>query len=322
MLFWVAIEFILGCLLLAWGADRFIAGSVGIAKRFGLSQLVIGVVLIGFGTTFPEIVVAVIASVHHKPDLAIGNAVGSCITNIGLVLSLTLCVTPILVQSSLLKREFPVLLIISTIVGLLLYQQDLTRLDGLLLLVVLAFYLYFLMALAPKDKQIKQVVIEEANTVSAKVPLRLSIAVMWWFVGLILLFVSSELIVDAASRVARWLHVSDLIIGLTIVAIGTSLPELAATIITAKNKQYDIAMGNIIGSNVFNILAVLAVPALISPSKLSAGLLYRDYPAMIFLTLLLWGLSVVPSKKSLLSWGSGLVLMISYALYMFWLVTS
>ena len=317
---WVILEFLLGCALLAWGADRFVAGSVGIAKRFGLSPLIIGVVLIGFGTTFPEIVVAVIASVHHHPDIAIGNAVGSCITNIGLILGVALLVSPILVRSSLLKREFPLLMLIVIAVGLLLFKQHLTYWDGILLLIVLCLYLVFLMYYVPKDTLMEQAAVEETAIVSKNEPPKFSLAIMWWVIGLLLLFVSSELIVDAATKVARWLHMSELVIGLTIVAVGTSLPELAATIITARRKQYDIAMGNIIGSNVFNLLAVLAMPALISPSRISPALLSRDYLTVIGLTVLLWALSVLPPRRMRLGMGAGVLLIACYIGYIAWVI--
>jgi cation:H+ antiporter len=317
---WVILEFLLGCALLAWGADRFIAGSVGIAKRFGLSPLIIGVVLIGFGTTFPEIVVAVIASMHHHPDIAIGNAVGSCITNIGLILGIALLVSPIVVRSSLLKREFPLLMLIVIAVGLLLFKQHLTYWDGVLLLIILCLYLVFLMYYVPKDTLMEQAAVEETAIVSKNEPPKFSLAIMWWVIGLLLLFVSSELVVDAATKVARWLHMSELVIGLTIVAVGTSLPELAATIITARRKQYDIAMGNIIGSNVFNLLAVLAMPALISPSRLSPILLSRDYATVIGLTVLLWALSVLPPRRMRLGMGAGVLLIACYMGYIVWVI--
>ncbi|MCH9644279.1 MAG: calcium/sodium antiporter [Gammaproteobacteria bacterium] len=315
MTWWVLLEFLFGCTLLGWGAERFIAGSVGVAKRFGMSPLLIGVVLIGFGTTFPEIVVAIIASAHHKPDMAIGNAVGSCITNIALVISLTILIAPIMIRSTLLKREFPFLLIISVIVSLMLLSGHLTRFDGVVFLIILFLYLWFLMYFLPKDKTMEHAAIDEVKDFSDKSSMTFTVALAWWVFGLLLLFASSELIVYSASAFARWLHISDLVIGLTVVAVGTSLPELAATIITARRKQHDMAIGNIIGSNVFNILAVLAMPALIAPSVVSKGLLHRDLPVMIGLTILLWILSVSPPNRMRLGRVSGVILLACYVGY-------
>lgn len=302
------VEFIVGCGILAWGADRFIAGSTGIARHFGMSDLLIGVVLIGFGTTFPEIVVGAIAAFHQQPGLAIGNAVGSNITNIALILGVSVLVAPIAIHSSLVKREIPFLLIISLLASLLVWDGQLTRFDGLILLVLLVLYLWAIMYFVPRDKDMKQ----EITEIHDEKKMTMTVSLFWWFFGLALLFISSELIVMAATMFAHWLKVSDLVIGLTVVALGTSLPELAATIMSSVRGRHDVAIGNIIGSNVFNMLAVLATPALIAPSSISKDFLWRDLPFMLGLSLLLWFLSMCAPNKGKLGRPSGVIFLLCY----------
>ena len=302
------IEFVVGCGILAWGADRFIVGSTGIARHFGLSDLLIGVVLIGFGTTFPEIVVGAIAALHQQPGIAIGNAIGSNITNIALILGISVLIAPIAIHSSLVKREIPFLLIISLLGSLLVWDGQLTRFDGLILLILLVLYLWAIMYFVPRDKDMKQEITEAQHDKK----MTMSMSLFWWFFGLALLFISSELIVVAATSFAHWLKVSDVVIGLTVVALGTSLPELAATIISALRGRHDVAIGNIIGSNVFNMLAVLATPALIAPTSVSKDFLWRDLPFMLGLSLLLWVLSMCSPNKGKLGRPSGVIFLLCY----------
>lgn len=320
-MFWLhtILEFIIGCGLLAWGADRFIAASTSIAKHFGMPSLLIGMLLVGFGTSFPELVVSAVASFENNTGIAIGNAIGSNIANVGLCAGVTALVAPIAVHSQLVKREFPILVGVSLIVGFLLWNQVLSRWDGFILLVLLAVHIFWMVRIARNKKLEKDAMAQEyEREIAPKMSLKK--AWIWWALGLVLLFLSSELLVRAASDIARWLHVSDFIIGLTIVAIGTSLPELAATVVSALRNEHDIAIGNVVGSNIFNLLAVLTMPALIRPGPLPANLLSRDYPIMLAFTLALWLLAILPIHKKIIGRFEGAILLLGFVGYLTYLV--
>ncbi|MDH5516630.1 MAG: calcium/sodium antiporter [Gammaproteobacteria bacterium] len=274
-----------GFVLLIWSADRFVDGASAAAQNLGISPLLIGLVIVGFGTSAPEMLVAAFASAEGSPGLAIGNALGSNITNIALVLGITALLVPLHIHSGILKREMPILSAIMLIVLVLLLDHELGFVDGLILVIGLIGVMSWLGKQAVKktaDPLKKEFEQELTDTMSMK---KASILLS---MGLLVLLGSSKLLVWGATNIAVELGVSDLIIGLTIVAIGTSLPELAATIMSAYKKEHDIALGNIIGSNIFNMLGVLALPALIAPGKLPEGVLTRDLPWTIGLTLLLF----------------------------------
>lgn len=284
-----------GLIALTWSADRFVAGASGLARGLGVSPLLIGLTIVAFGTSAPEIFVAALAALQGNPGLAIGNAIGSNIANIGLVLGASALVAPLLVRSAILRREFPVLLLV-TLLGLaLILDGTLGRIDGLLLLAGLVTLIAWLLVSA-KRGQIEPdrlgVDLEEAIPTSSSLPKSLGLL----SVGLLLLLLSSQALVWGAVEIAAALGVSDLIIGLTIVAIGTSLPELATSVTAAWKGESELAIGNIIGSNLFNLLAVLAIPGLIAPGALENGVLIRDYPVMLALTFLLFGLALGRGK--------------------------
>lgn len=309
----VIIKFIVGCALLAWSADRFVHGSIGIARHFGMSSLMIGILLVGFGTSFPEMVVSGLAAYHGSPGLAIGNVVGSNIANVGLCLGVTALLAPVAIQSVLLKREFPVLMLITFGVWLIFMNGELSRIEGLALLLALVGYLTWLFNALKKKSVEHDPLAEEFQEEIVKHEMKLFTAFVWWFIGLALLFVSSELLVSSATTMARWFGVSDVVIGLTIVAIGTSLPELAATVVSAMKGEPDIALGNIIGSNVFNLLAVLIFPALIAPTELSFDLIWRDYPIMFGFTLAMWLFAYVKPNHMHIGRGKAVILLLGYA---------
>ncbi len=315
----VIIEFVLGCGLLWWGANRFISSSIVISRKLGLPTLIVGMVFVGFGTSFPELVVSAVAAFQGNPDIAIGNAVGSNITNIGLVVGLTALIAPLSIHSRLLKREFPVLLIISVAVGLLLLTGYLSRLSGVILFVLLILYFCWIFLVTRRRPGTEDALTAEFQQ-EMPAQMKISTAIVWWIIGLGLLFVSSELLVNAAIAVAEWFKVSDLVIGLTIVAFGTSLPELAITIVSALRKEYDIAIGNVVGSNIFNLLAVLLMPALISPGRLPASLIRRDYPIMLIFTVALWAFAFSAPHKGRLSRLSSAILLIGYISYILFLI--
>ncbi|MGD8207289.1 MAG: calcium/sodium antiporter [Thiohalocapsa sp.] len=283
------VALIVGFALLIWSADRFVIGAAGLARNLGVAPIIIGLTIVGFGTSAPEMLVSAFAAAQGNPSLAVGNAIGSNIANIALILGATALLRPLQVRSQTLRRELPLLLLIMVAAGLLMIDGWLGRIDGVLLLVGLGVLMSWLVrtglsapAADPMEAEFE-----------AEIPSGLTTgrAVLWLAVGLILLLISSRALVWGAVGIAEALGVSDLIIGLTIVAIGTSLPELAASIMSTLKNEADIAIGNIIGSNMFNILGVLALPGLIAPSVLPGIALTRDYPIMLGLTIALFVMS-------------------------------
>ena len=273
-----------GFALLVWGANRFVIGAAATAHHLGVSPLIIGLTIVGFGTSAPEIFVSAIAAWRGDTGLSIGNAIGSNIANIALVLGAGALISPLDVHSQALRRELPVLVGVMFGVLLLILDGVLSRVDGIILLLGLVLILTWITKVNINFRGHDAI----ADEVEEEIPADLTIrgALGYLTMGLVVLLFSSFLLVWGATEIARTLGVSDLIIGLTIVALGTSLPELATTVVSALKNEHDIAIGTIIGSNLFNLLAVLGMPGLISPGPFEAGLLTRDYPIMIGLTLL------------------------------------
>ncbi|MCE9683267.1 calcium/sodium antiporter [Halomonas alkalisoli] len=274
---------IAGLIALVWSADRFVGAAAATARGTGLSTLLIGMTVVALGTSAPEMVVAVFAALDGIPDLATGNALGSNIANIGLVLGVTALVRPIPVPFSLVRRELPLLLGATGMAGYALANGILGRFDALYLALLLIFSLWWLVRADTPD----------AVPVGEIPDLPLPQALCWLVGTLLLLMLSSRILVWGASELAQGMGVSDLIIGLTVVAIGTSLPELAACVASALKGHHELAVGNVIGSNLFNLLAVLPIPALLAPGPIDAAAASRDYPVMLLLTLamamlLLW----------------------------------
>jgi len=275
-----------GFVILLWGADRFVIGAASIAHNFGVSPLVIGLTIVGFGTSAPEILISAVSSFDGNPGLAIGNAIGSNITNIALVLGLTALIIPLSVRSETLKREYPILLAITLGSLVLVMDGNLGRWDGIILVAGMFVIIYTVTMLGLRSRKTDPIAQEYEDEIPKGI--KTSLAVFWFIAGLLLLLLGSKLLVNGAVSIATAFGVSDVIIGLTIVAIGTSLPELAASVMSAFKNEHDIAIGNIIGSNMFNLLAVLGLPGLIHPGALPEGILERDFPVMIGLTLLLF----------------------------------
>ena len=278
---WLAALAILGGFIgLIWSADRFVGGSAALASNFGVSKLIIGLTIVSLGTSAPEIVVSISASLKAAGDLAVGNAIGSNLANIGLVLGITALVAPLPIQRHLLNRELPILLLVTALAGALLYDAELSFVDGVLLLGALVPVLVFLVV--SKNRQPSA---EEEDT---DIPdMSRASAALWFVLGLAALIVSSEVLVWGAREVATAFGVSPLIIGLTVIAVGTSLPELAASVMSALRNHHDIALGNIVGSNIFNLLAVMSVPGLIQQPQMDAAVFSRDFLAMAGITALL-----------------------------------
>lgn len=310
----VILEFLIGCSLLAWGADRFITASSSLAKHFGMPSLLVGMLLVGFGTSFPELIVSTIAAIKGSPGIAIGNAIGSNIANVGLCVGVTALIVPIAIHSKLLKREFPILISVTLVVGLLFWNNVLSRMDGLILIALLIAHLFWMIS-AARSKRVTYDVMAEEYKKEIKPKMSIKKSWVWWLVGLVFLFIASELLVSSATAIAHWLKISDFVIGLTIVAIGTSLPELAATVVSAMRGEHDIAIGNVVGSNIFNLLAVLVMPALITPGPLPPHLLVRDFPIMLAFTVALWLFSIFPLHKKNIGRVEALVLLLGFVGY-------
>lgn len=281
------IAIIVGFVLLLLSADRFIEGSAAAARHLGVSPLLIGMFVVGFGTSAPEMVVSALAALSGNPSLAFGNAFGSNIVNTGLVVGLTALMMPICVNSAIVRRELPLLLAIGVLSGILLLDSELSRGDGLLLLagfIALVAWIVISGVRSREDTLVPE--IERELDAHAMSPRRAS---FWLVAGLVLMVMSSRLLVWGAVEVATSLGISNLVVGLTIVAFGTSLPELAASLMAARRNEPDIALGNIVGSNMFNLLAVLGIASVIEPTRgLTTAVLYRDWPTMMAMTLLLF----------------------------------
>ena len=312
-----------GLALLVKSADVFIDGAASTAFHLKVSPLIIGVVILGFGTSMPEVIVSVLASLDSAPDLAIGNAIGSNIANIGLVLGFTVLLAPVLVRSSILRRELPLLIGITLFAGLLMLDGALSRFDGILLLLSLVGSLAWMIQLnrtLPADSQdpLEREVQEELNAV-AHLPLRK--AILFTLGGLVILMLSARLMVWGAVEIAHYFQISEAIIGLTIVAIGTSLPELAAGIAAARKNEAELMLGNVVGSNLFNLLAVLAMPALIHPAALHPDIMTRDYPVMLGFTLamLAFALPLARRGQARLNRFEGALLLLAFFAYLYML---
>jgi cation:H+ antiporter len=307
-----SLAIIVGLVVLVWSADRFVLGAAATARHLGMSPLLIGMTIVSLGTSAPEIFVSATASLEGSGILAIGNALGSNITNVGLVLGITALIAPLPIQSRMLRKEIPILLLVTVIAGLVLQDLVLSFWDGIVMLVCLAITLYWLFnesseqEIGGLDKEEVEVI---EHTSTAK-------SIMWLVIGLVALMISAKLLVWGAVDVARYYGISELIIGLTIVAIGTSLPELAASVTSALKGHHDIAIGNVVGSNIFNLLAVMPIPGLVANTVIEEEVLYRDYGAMLIITLLLIAFIYGFRRKGRVGRSAGTVLLLAYASYL------
>ncbi|WP_020406054.1 calcium/sodium antiporter [Hahella ganghwensis] len=309
-----------GLVILVWSADKFVDGAAATAKHLGMSSLLIGMVIVGFGTSAPEIVVSVLASMQGNPGLALGNALGSNITNIALILGVTAVLSPIIVQSNIIRKEFPLLIAISALAVVLLIDGEISRYDGMILLI--AFVAVMGWSIYTGMKGGDDILVGEFEQELSEEQMSLKMSIFWLVIGLLLLVGSSRLLVWGAVDIATSLGVSDLIIGLTIVAIGTSLPELASSIAATRKGEHDLAIGNVIGSNMFNTLTVIGIAGVISPLGVDSEVIYRDLPVMCVLTLLLLAFSHGFGKQGKITRMEGSALLLAYAGYTAWLVQS
>ncbi|MEC7360569.1 MAG: calcium/sodium antiporter [Pseudomonadota bacterium] len=309
--------FLVGLIVLSWSADRFVYGASALAKNIGISPMMIGLTIVAMGSSAPEIVVSAIASANGNMNTAVGNALGSNITNIALVLGITALVKPLLVSSTTLKRELPALLIISLIAIGFMFDGELKSYEGIILLGLFIFVLAMMAWLSLQVDKEDPLVAETADEIPKGVSN--TSALIWIGVGLVILPLSAHFLVNSAVEIARYMGISDLVIGLTIIAFGTSLPELAASVAGVLKGEDDLALGNIIGSNIFNLLAVLGMPGLIAPGILDPDVYNRDMYVMLGLTLLLFLFSFDLIGKRTISRTNGFLLLACFIGYQFWL---
>ncbi|MDG2174954.1 MAG: calcium/sodium antiporter [Gammaproteobacteria bacterium] len=316
-----AVYIVFGFAGLIWSADRFVLGASTTARNLGVSPLVIGLTIVAFGTSAPEIFTSATASLQGSPSIAIGNAIGSNIANLGIVLAITVLIHPIEIPLSLMKKELPALLGVSAICFVIFADFTLNYFDGVLLLFLAVVFIWCIL------KNLQVLNVDEEGEVGTIIdPQEISEdfigemstpkALTLLFFGLILLIISANILVEGARSVATTLGISELIIGLTVMAIGTSLPELATSMTSALKGHYGLVLGNIIGSNIMNILLVLPVPALISPVVIQPVVLTRDYATMMIITLgCAYFLYMRSRKKQRIGRVAGTVLLTIYIAY-------
>ncbi|MFP6844681.1 MAG: calcium/sodium antiporter [Thalassolituus sp.] len=303
---------LLGLIVLVWSADKFVIGAAATARHLGMSPLLVGLTIVSIGTSAPEMFVSAMAAIDGAGNLAIGNALGSNITNILLVLGVTALIAPIALQRSLLKKELPLLLLVSIIGGLTLMDLELNLIDAAILIValIIALYLMFL-----DSSESGEAVVDEDEAAEIE-NTNMKSAIFWLVIGLAALMLSSKLLVWGATGIAHAFGVSDLVIGLTIVAIGTSLPELAASVASALKGHHDIAIGNVIGSNIFNLLAVMPIPGLLAVTAVEPMAFERDYMVMMGATIMLIALFAINYRKGTMGRVSGLLMIFAYIAYL------
>ncbi len=313
------VEIIGGLVLLIWGADRFVHGAAAGARNFGIAPLLIGLTIVAFATSAPEILVSIVASLRGEADLAFGNAIGSNIANIGLVLGTTAIIRPIELRSATLRREMPALLAVSLLTVSLFLDTFLSRIDGFVMLTGLVIVMIWLARLGMRSAASDPM----AEDYEAEIPRHVSMkaAFVWLVIGLATLLLGAELLVDGSIEVARILGVSEVFIGVTLVAIGTSLPELAVSLVSALKGEYGLAIGNIVGSNIFNLLAVIGIAAAIDPSALAPSVLSLHIFVMVAFTLVLFAMTYDYDGKNDLSRLEGIALLTAYFAYFGYVVT-
>ncbi|MGF1742918.1 calcium/sodium antiporter [Vibrio profundum] len=308
---------IVGLVFLVWSADRLVFGSAALAKNLGISPLVIGMTILAMGSSAPEMVVSATAALAGKTDTAVGNVLGSNIANIALILGLTALVKPLSISSNVIRRELPLMIGVTLLAGAILWDSHLAFYEGVLLLVLFAAFILIMLRISQQEKKNNDpLLVEQESEIPTGISNRK--AVFWVIVGLIILPISADTLVDNSVKIAQYFGMSDLVIGLTIIAVGTSLPELAASLAGIAKGEDDMAVGNIIGSNVFNILAVMGIPGIIHPSILSEDVMHRDYWVMLGISLLLVVMALGKSRR--INRIEGLILLVCFACYQTYLL--
>ncbi|MBV7297950.1 calcium/sodium antiporter [Enterovibrio paralichthyis] len=308
---------VVGLCLLVWSADKLVYGAAAIARNVGISPLVIGMTILAMGSSAPEMVVSATAALSGKTDTAVGNVLGSNIANIALILGVTALIKPLAISSGILRRELPLMLGVTVVAGIILWNNHLGFGEGILLLVLFAGFLLTMMKFGRESGGQDPILQEQESEIPKDVSN--TSAAIWVVVGLVLLIFSADMVVDSAVIIAKAFGMSDLVIGLTIVAVGTSLPELAASVAGVLKGEDDLAVGNIIGSNIFNILAVMGIPGILAPSSINPLAMERDFFVMLALSVLLF-LFAVGKSRTISRW-EGIVLLVCFAGYQGYLFT-
>ncbi|MGY3568628.1 calcium/sodium antiporter [Vibrio sp. SCSIO 43135] len=308
---------IVGLVFLVWSADKLVFGAAALARNVGISPLVIGMTILAMGSSAPEMMVSATAALEGKTDTAVGNVLGSNIANIALILGITALIKPLSISSAVLRRELPLMIVVTLVAGAILWDSHLGFYEGVLLFVLFAAFIFAMLHISRKEKQNGDVLLEEQES---EIPDGVSNgkAAMWVVIGLIILPIAAGTLVDNAVVIAKYFGMSDLVIGLTIIAVGTSLPELAASLAGVLKGEDDMAVGNIIGSNVFNILAVMGLPGILNPSMLSEYAMGRDFWVMLGVSLLLVAMALGKSRS--INRIEGGVLFIAFIAYQGYLI--
>lgn len=272
---------IIGLVLLVYGADRLVYGAAVLSRFFGVPPLIIGMTIVGIGTSLPELIVSVTAALNDQTDMAVGNVLGSNITNLLLIVGGAALIHPLTVRSEILQRELPLMLVVTTLCGFLLADNYLSRGDGVILLLTAVAFILLMLKIARLSQAEESDILTREQLSELPQDSSTTVALLWLVLAFIILPLSAKMIIDNATVIARVAGVSELVIGLTVIAIGTSLPELATFIAGALKGEDDIAIGNVIGSNIFNLVIVLGVPALLSPGEVNPEAFQRDYWVML-----------------------------------------
>jgi cation:H+ antiporter len=306
-------ELIAGLVLLIWGADRFVHGAAATARNLGVAPLLIGLTIVAFATSAPEVLVAIVAAFRGETDLAVGNAIGSNIANIGLVLGTVAIIKPIEMTSATLRREMPALLAVSLLTVSLFLDSYLSRIDGVVLMTGLVIVMVWLVRLGVRSSASDPLSAEYDAEIPQHVTMRA--AILWLLVGLATLLLGAEFMVDAAIDIAADLGVSELVVGILVVALATSLPELAVSLVSAMKGEYGLALGNIVGSNTFNSLAVIGAAAIIEPAALPESVLSLHIFVLVAFTLVLFAMTYDYDGKGHISRLEGAALLTAFIAY-------
>lgn len=315
-----ALAIVAGFVVLIWSAERFIEGAGATAKHLGMPPLLIGILVVGFGTSAPEMVVSAFAALDGRPNLALGNAYGSNIINISLVIGITALIAPITIHSKIIRKELPLLVALMLFSGWQLSDGLLSRADGIVL--IIGFFLLLGWSAFSATRGGDDSLAREMDIELIAHPMPLKLAVFWLVLGSIALLISSRMLVWGAVSIADGLGVDELVIGLTIVALGTSLPELAASVAAILKNEHDIAIGNIIGSNMFNLLAVVGIAGVIHPAPITPEVLTRDWPVMLLLTMALFVMAYGRYGQGSIQRHQGGLLLSAFFAYNGWLYFS
>ena len=310
---------VVGLVILVWSADKLVFGAAALARNVGISPLVIGMTILAMGSSAPEMMVSATAALDGKTDTAVGNVLGSNIANIALILGITAMIKPLSISSAVLRRELPLMIVVTILAGILLWDSHLGFYEGVLLFVLFAAFIIAMLRISKKEKKAGSddpLLVEQESEIPEGVSN--GKAAIWVVIGLVLLPVAADTLVTNAVFIAQYYGMSDLVIGLTIIAVGTSLPELAASLAGVMKGEDDMAVGNIIGSNVFNILAVMGIPGILNPATLSEYAMGRDFWIMLGVSLLLVAMALGKSRS--INRAEGAVLFCCFIAYQGYLI--